>query len=78
MNRVSDTFKYHPKLSVRIFKVKVIRRSRSQRQTKTKFACLGDVITCFKSVFRQQREKMILKHFLNGPNLTKFNNRERT
>ena len=30
----------------------------------------------FRSDFRQQRKKMILEHFLSGPNETKFESRK--
>ena len=49
--------------------------SRGQGKAKLKIVCLGRVIHVFRSDFRQELEKWPLK-ILNGPNPTKFENRE--
>ena len=52
MDRVWDTFKHHHKLSMSIFKVKVIQ----VQEVKLKILGSGSVIHVFGSVFRQERE----------------------
>ena len=55
MGRVWDTCKYHPKLSVSIFKAKVTQDQVKERSN-SKFLGFGGVIHVFGSVFRQKRE----------------------
>ena len=55
MDRVWDNSKYHSKLSVSIFKVKVI-QGHEAKKGQTKNLCLDGVILVFGSVFRQERE----------------------
>ena len=54
IGRVWDTSNYHPKLSVSIFKVKVIQ---GQGKVKLKILGLGSMMHVFGSVFCQEHEK---------------------
>ena len=57
MDRAWDTSKYHPKLSVSIFKVRVIKGHEGQGNVKLKILGLGGVIHVFGSVVCKDREK---------------------
>ena len=72
MGRVCDTSKYHPKPSLSIFKVT------RPKKGQTKNFVFGRLETYFKVSFSSWLWKMTLKHFLNGPNGTKIENRENT
>ena len=72
MCRVWDTSKYHPKLSLSIFKV-----TRSKKGQAKNFV-FGRREACFKVTFSSWLRKMTLKHFWNGPNRAKIENRENT
>ena len=75
MDRVWDTSKYHPKLSVSIFKVKVIQSHEVKERSNWKF-WFGQHYTCFWVSFSWRTRKMTLKDFLSRPNVKNFENRE--
>ena len=73
MYRVWDTSKHDPKVSVRIFKVKVTRSRKGQIKT----CMFGTRYTYMVQVsFSSRTRKMIIKHYLNGQNRMNFENRE--
>ena len=71
IDRVWETSRYHPKLSMSIFKV-----TRS-RKGQTKNFRFGWSDICFWVSF-SRTQKLTLEHFLNGPNRKKSENRENT
>ena len=56
MDCVLDTSKYHPKLSVSIFKVRVIQGHEVKERSNGKFWVWAAGYMFFGSVFRQERE----------------------
>ena len=76
MDPVRDTSQYHPKLSLIIFKVKVIQcHFPGQGKVKLKILCLGGVCMFLGQVSLRTR-KMTPEDLFNGPNPTKFENRK--
>ena len=75
-DRVWDTSKYHPKLSVITSRSRSFKVTRS-RKGQTEIFGLGSVIHVFGSFF-VKNAKMAIEHFLNGPSRTKFENQENT
>ena len=57
MDRVWDTSKYHPRLSVNVFNVKVIQVRKVE--DKVKVSCLQCAIHVTGQFFRQEREKLL-------------------
>ena len=78
MDRVWDTSKYHPKPSVSIFKVKVTQGHEVKEWSNWKFWVSTAWYMFLGSGFSSGTRKMTVKHFLNGPNRTNFENRENT
>ena len=73
---VSGTLlKYHHKLSVRIFKVKVIQGHEVKESSNWKL-WVWTAGYMFLGSFSLRTRKMTLEHFLNGRDRTKFENRE--
>ena len=75
MDRVWDTSKYHSKLLVTIFNVKVIQNHAVKEKSNWKLT-FGRGDTCFWSVLHQEREKITIKNALSGLKRTKFTNQE--
>ena len=73
MDRVWTTSKYWTttKSFATLCQVKVI-QGHDVKKVILKKLCLGDVIHVFNSDFHQEPPKMILEHFLNVLNRTKF------
>ena len=70
MDRVWDTSKYHPKLSVSIFKVKAVQGHGIKKDQPENFG-FGQCDTCFWVSFSSRTRKMTLEQFLNGRNRKK-------
>ena len=68
MDGVWDTSKYHPKLTVSIFKVKITRSRKGQ----TENFGFGRRDTCCWVSFSSRTQNMTPEHFWNGPNRTNF------
>ena len=78
MDRVWDTSKYHPKLSVSVLKFKVIQGHEVNERPHWKFHVWVAWYMFFLVIFPSRTRKMTLEHFLNGPSRTKYENLENT
>ena len=75
MDRVWDTSRYHPKLFVSIFKVKVIQGHEVKGRSNRKF-CVWAACYMFLCQFLRQKRENGPRTLFDGPNWTKFENRE--
>ena len=73
---VWDTSKYHPKLSLSIFKVNVIQGHEVNERSNRKFWVWAACYMLLGHFFSSRTRKMTLEHFLNDPSQTNFENRE--
>ena len=74
MDRVWDTSKYRPKISVSKFKVKVIKSHEVKERSNWKFYVWAAWYMFFLVSLSLRTRKMTLEHVLNGPNRTKLGN----